>query len=82
MWAALDCTGGIGALDGTAPNGPPFVLGRLAARQIAPVKASEPHIVAGWRLTEDGRKVLAGSALFTATGQTVGLARATWIRLR
>ncbi|MGE5286711.1 MAG: hypothetical protein ACM3ML_05805 [Micromonosporaceae bacterium] len=27
VWAALDCAGGISALDGTAPNGPPFVLG-------------------------------------------------------
>ena len=29
----------------------------------------------------DGRKMTAGSALFTATGQAVGVARATWIRL-
>jgi hypothetical protein len=81
VWAALDCAGGIGALGDAAPDGPPFVLGRLSARQIAPVTTGEPHIVAGWRLTEDGRKVLAGSALFTATGQPAGLARATWIRL-
>jgi hypothetical protein len=37
--------------------------------------------VVGWRLAADGRKLLAGSALFTATGQAVGVARATWIRL-
>ena len=80
LWAALDCAGGIGALGDAAPNGLPFVLG-LSARQIAPVKTSEPHIVAGWRLTQDGRKVTAGSALFTAAGQAVGVARATWIRL-
>lgn len=72
VWAALDCAGGIGA----------FVLGRLSARQIAPVKANEPHAVAGWRLAEDGRKVMAGSALFTASGQAAGVALATWIRLR
>jgi hypothetical protein len=80
VWAALDCAGGIGAL-GDASGGPPYVLGRLSARQIAPIKAGEPHIVAGWRLAEDGRKMTAGSALFTATGQAVGVARATWIRL-
>ena len=80
VWAALDCAGGIGALGDTAPYGPPFLLGRFSARQISPVKTGEPHIVVGWRLAEDGRKVLAGSALFTATGQAVGLARATWIR--
>ena len=80
VWAVLDCAGGIGALE-DATGGPPYVLGRLSARQIGPVKAGEPHIVAGWRLAEDGRKMTAGSALFTATGQAVGVARATWIRL-
>jgi hypothetical protein len=37
--------------------------------------------VTGWRLATEGRKLLAGSALFTATGNAVGVARATWIRL-
>jgi hypothetical protein len=57
------------------------VLSRLSARQIAPVKTSEPHIVTGWRLAKGGRKMTARSALFTAAGQAVGVARATWIRL-
>ena len=81
IWAALDCAGAIGALGDAAPDGPPYVLGRLAARQLGPARAGEPHVVAGWRLAADGRKLLAGSALFTATGQVVGVARATWIRL-
>jgi len=81
VWAALDCAGGIGALGDAAPDGPPYVLGRFAARQLGQVPVGEPHVVAGWRLARDGRKLLAGSALFTATGQAVGVARATWIRL-
>ena len=82
LWAALDCAGGIGAFGDAVPNGLPFVLGRFSARQIAPVKSSEPHIVLGWRPGSDGRKTTAGSALFTAAGQAVGVAHATWIRLR
>jgi hypothetical protein len=82
IWAALDCAGGIGAFGDVVPDGPPFVLGRLAARQVDDVKAGEPHVVVGWRLAEHGRKILAASALFTASGQPVALARATWIRLR
>ena len=35
----------------------------------------------GWRLANDGHKMSAGSALFTATGQAAGVARASWIRL-
>jgi hypothetical protein len=81
VWAALDCAGAIGALGDAAPDGPPYVLGRFAARRLGPVRAGEPHVVAGWRLAAEGRKLLAGSALFTATGKAVGVARATWIRL-
>ena len=81
VWAALDCAGAIGALGDAAPDGPPYMLGRFAARQSGPVRVGEPHVVTGWRLATDGRKLLAGSALFTATGKVVGVARATWIRL-
>jgi hypothetical protein len=81
VWAALDCADAIGAI-GDAPGAPPHVLGRFSAHQTGPVKTGEPHVVAGWHLGEDGRKLLAGSALFTAAGQVAGLARATWIRLR
>jgi len=80
VWAALDCAGGIGALEDIAV-GSPYLLGRMAARQLAPVTAGQPHVVVGWRLAQDGRKVMAGSALFTGTGQAVGVAHATWIRL-
>jgi len=82
MWAALDCAGGIGALGEAVADGAPFVLGRFAARQIGRITAGEEHVVVGWRLAEEGRKVRAASALFTARGQAVGIAKATWIRIR
>jgi hypothetical protein len=82
LWAALDCAGGIGALAGGAPSDVPFVLGRFAVRQLGPVRAGEPYVVAGWRLAENGRKVTAGSAAFRADGQPVGIACATWVQLR
>lgn len=81
MWAALDCAGGIGAIGDVVPGRAPFVLGRLSARQIGEVSAGEPHVVLGWRLAVEGRKMLAGSALFTASGQPVAVAQATWIHL-
>jgi hypothetical protein len=82
LWAALDCPGGMAALLRDAPDGAMYLLGRLAARQLGPVRAGQPHVVVGWRLAAQGRKVLAGSALFTAAGQPVAAARATWICLR
>ena len=81
LWAALDCPGGLGAFGASMLDGPPFVLGRFSVRQTGAVRAGEPYAVAGWRLAEDGRKMLAGSALFTASGQAVAVAGATWIRL-
>jgi hypothetical protein len=82
VWAALDCSGGVGAIGNDPPDGPPWVLGRYAARTAAPVLAGEPHVVVGWRMSREGRKLLAGSAVFTLAGQLAGLARATWIQLR
>jgi hypothetical protein len=82
MWAALDCPGGIGALPYAVPDDTQYLLGRFAVRQLGAIKAGDPHVVVGWRLAAQGRKILAGSALFTASGQAVGVAQATWIRLR
>jgi hypothetical protein len=82
LWAALDCSGGMGAIGNAFQAGPPWVLGRYAAAQAGPVRAGEPHVVMGWRLSQEGRKMLAGSAVFTAAGELAGLARATWIQLR
>jgi hypothetical protein len=81
VWSVLDCAGGI-ALADAAPSELPHVLGRFSARQFAPVRTGETYVVTGWLLAEDGRKLTAGSAVFTAAGQPVGTARATWIRLR
>jgi hypothetical protein len=81
VWAALDCAGGVGTLGDSVPAGPPFLLGRLTVNHTGPVVAGEPHVVTGWLLRRDGRKILAGSALFTADGEAVAIAQATWIQL-
>jgi hypothetical protein len=80
-WAALDCASGIGAMGDSPSEGPPFVLGRLSVRQLGPTVPREPHIVIGWRIGGEGRKLVAGSALFTSRQGLVAHARATWIRL-
>lgn len=81
VWAALDCTGGVGSFLVEPLEGNPYVLGRFAVRIPGVVRAGEPHAVVGWRIGRDGRKLTAGSAVFTATGHLAGLARAIWIRL-
>ncbi len=80
VWAALDCPSGW-AVFGDPSQGRPAVLGRLAARLIAPVQPSERCVVIGWPLGEDGRKLYSGTALFSQNGELRAVARATWIRL-
>ena len=79
VWAALDCPSGW-AIDEWGRER--VLLGRLAARLLAPVHGGEPHVVIGWPIAADGRKRFAGSAVFTADGELRACARSTWIRAR
>ncbi|MFL6145049.1 MAG: hypothetical protein ACJ72N_24685 [Labedaea sp.] len=79
-WAALDCPGGwaasrFGRIDR------PAVLGRMAARLWSPIKAQDAHIVVGWLEGGSGRKLAAGSALYTRDGVLQAFSRQTWITL-
>ena len=81
VWAALDCSGGVGSWLADPVGGNPFVLGRMAVTIERPVRAGASHVAVGWRAAHEGRKVTAGSAVFTPGGELAGLARATWIQL-
>jgi hypothetical protein len=79
-WAALDCPGGWAATHfGRIDR--PAVLGRMAARLLAPIIAQRAHIVVGWLQGVSGRKLAAGSALYTRDGVLQGFSRQTWITL-
>jgi acyl-coenzyme A thioesterase PaaI-like protein len=76
LWAALDCTGAF------AVNEPPrglALLGKLAAKIDGPARVGDPLVVVGWPISRDGRKLEAGTALLTAAGETLAVARATWV---
>jgi hypothetical protein len=80
-WAALDCPGGWAAIHfGKVDR--PAVLGRMAARLLSPIPAGSAHVVVGWLEGVDGRKLTAGSALYSRDGEPQGFARQTWITLR
>jgi hypothetical protein len=81
VWAALDCSGGVGSWLADPIDGNPFVLGRMAVTIDGPVRAGAPHAVVGWRAGHEGRKVAAGSAIFTGDGGLVAAGLATWIQL-
>lgn len=79
LWAALDCPSGWAPI--VADEGPPSVLGELAARVIGPVRAGERCVVLGWALGGEGRKSFAGSAILGEDGAVRAVARATWIAI-
>lgn len=79
LWAALDCAGAF------AVNEPPrglALLGRLAARVDGAVGVGSPCVVVGWSLGSEGRKLHAGTAVFSACGDLCAVARATWVLVR
>ncbi len=80
IWAALDCPGGFAAwlLDPQAQ----CLLGRLRATVVGRVSVGDRLVVMGWPVNKDGRKLHAGTAVFSEHGELKGLAQATWINLR
>jgi hypothetical protein len=76
VWASLDCPGAYAT--GVIGRGI-VVLGQLTARVDRVPDAGEKCIVVGWGLGSAGRKHTAGTALFTESGELLGLARALWI---
>ncbi len=78
IWSALDCPGIFPVFYTSTST---VLLGRLTAKQLAPVRVDERYIVMGWTIGEDGRKIFAGTAIYAEDGAAVAFARATWLRL-
>jgi hypothetical protein len=80
VWAALDCPSSapVVPVDGQVPH----VLGRIAGRVLAPLRAGEPHVVVAWKLGEEGRRKHSASVILGPGGTPHAVARATWVALR
>jgi hypothetical protein len=76
VWAALDCPSGW-AVDDFQREG--VLLGQMAAAIRELPEPGVAHVVLGWRIGEEGRKRFAGSALYSAGGDSLAYARSTWI---
>ena len=63
------------------PEGVAIVLGELCATIVAQIAPGELCVVIGWPLGVEGRKRLAGSAVYAASGRLVAKARAVWIEV-
>ena len=79
IWAAIDCAGAY-AVGG--PGRGEVVLGRMAAEIRRIPGEGEQCVVIAWPLGEEGRKLYAGTALLSAAGERLAVARQTWIQPR
>jgi hypothetical protein len=79
LWAALDCPGAFAVLP--VPPGMTVVLGELSARIVGVVRPGEQYVVTAWPINHAGRKRIAGSAVYTQTGDIIATGRATWIEV-
>lgn len=77
MWvlAALDCPGAFAFIVSEQRAG---LLGRIVFEQYEDVTADDEHVVTGWQVGADGRKLFAGTALFGPDGGLRAAAKATW----
>ena len=80
VWSVLDCPTYFALY--TSGDLPQSVLGRLSARIDGPVVAGEEHVVIAWPMQADGRKRHAGSAVLSASGETLAAAHALLIEPR
>lgn len=78
IWAALDCSGAFAVLTAGLRL---IVLGKLAVSIERRIRPGEKHIVTGWTISIDGRKLFAGTAIFNESGEVCAKAKATWIEL-
>jgi hypothetical protein len=82
VWAALDCPGGVAAVEAAAvPAGTPVLLGQMTARLGARPRIGTEYRTVAWLLGRDGRKLTAGSALLGPDGEVLAAARALWVVL-
>ena len=79
LWSALDCTGAFAVMP--LREGTSIVLGELCATIVTPLTPGERCVVMGWPLGAEGRKRLAGTAVYAASGRLVAKARAVWIEV-
>jgi hypothetical protein len=79
LWAALDCPSGWAPI--VAGGVTAMVLGEMAARVLAPVRAGERYVIAAWTLSREGRKSQSAVALFGDDGAPRAVASTTWIAI-
>lgn len=77
MTAALDCPG-----YAAVSRGAPMLLGEITAHIDRCARIGEPCTIIGWSISTNGRRHLAGTAVFDHDGELCARAQATWIEVK
>ena len=76
VWAALDCPS-FQPIGSTAPH----LLGTITARQDAPVRLDEDHVLLSWVVGRGGRRSTTASAIVGPDGGVRARAQAIWFEV-
>lgn len=79
VWSALDCPGIWAQVLVTTGTAERAVTGSIAVVQLAPIVARESHVVLGWPLAREGRKIRVGAAITSERGAVLAVALQTLI---
>ena len=79
LWSVLDCPGAYAFFGDTMPA---IVLGRLVAGVKQKIMPGEKCVIIGWKISQEGRKLISGSALFSESNDLCATAKATWLPMK
>jgi hypothetical protein len=77
VWAAMDCPGSIAWVEHLGSGG--GLLGTMTGEILRRPKVDEACIITAWPIERDGRKQIAGVALFSAEGELMARGHQIWI---
>jgi hypothetical protein len=79
VWAALDCPGYFAWVEKEGRHG--ALLGTMTGEIVAPAKAGAEYVILAWPIAREGRKEIAGVALFDAGGRLMARGHQVWIMM-
>jgi hypothetical protein len=79
VWAALDCPGFFAWVEKEGRHG--ALLGTMTGEVVAAPQIGEEYIVLAWPIVREGRKEIAGVALFDRNGRLMARGHQVWITM-
>jgi hypothetical protein len=79
VWAALDCPGFFAWVEKEGRHG--ALLGTMTGEILAAPRVNEEYVVLAWPIVREGRKEIAGVALFDAEGRLMARGHQVWITM-